>query len=201
MKKISLIAVALASLLVSYSTLHAQKLTKKELKTWKKKLRQTTPQQFKTLTEKINSLQRERNALVSQAKTFDREKAELQTQIDEKATQIAKLEQKIRTLEEESAVSHTGADSEDWSTGVVYKVQVGAFRNKDLSQYQAQGNFWMEDNDGTKKYTIARFRNYEEATLFKDYMREMGVQDAWIVAYEDNLRKDITDVLPAEGDN
>ncbi|MCS6833093.1 MAG: hypothetical protein NZ521_05940, partial [Flammeovirgaceae bacterium] len=57
---------------------------------------------------------------------------------------------------------------------------------------------WVEEEDGVKKYTIAYFRDYWEADTFKKYMREMGVKDAWIVAYENNVRRDIKQVLDAK---
>jgi hypothetical protein len=55
-----------------------------------------------------------------------------------------------------------------------------------------------EDQDGVKKYTIAAFRDYWEADLFKKYLREMGVNDAWIVSYKDGVRVQIESVLSAE---
>ena len=58
-----------------------------------------------------------------------------------------------------------------------------------------------EDEDGVKKYTIAAFRDYWEADLFKKYLREMGVNDAWIVSYKDGVRVQIESVLSAEDQN
>lgn len=90
-------------------------------------------------------------------------------------------------------------DQDDYSEGTVYRVQVGAFRNKDLMKFVGHRRFHAEeDADGVKKYTIAAFRDYWEADLFKKYMREMGVKDAWIVAYKDNIRVQIESVLSAE---
>ncbi|MEJ0031097.1 MAG: hypothetical protein WDO15_12290 [Bacteroidota bacterium] len=71
----------------------------------------------------------------------------------------------------------------DFSKGVVFKVQVGAFKNKDLSKYfDNNPNFGGEaaDKDAAEpqKITIGIFRDYWEAVTFKKYMREMGVKDA-----------------------
>ena len=43
--------------------------------------------------------------------------------------------------------------------------------------------------------TIGIFRDYWEADTFKKYLREMGVKDAWIVPFKDNVRVEIKDVL------
>ncbi len=175
------------------------KKAKNEKKEWKKKMKKVDPLDFKAMTEKLSSLQKENSALRSQVNNFDQEKAQLNAQIAEKNEQVAQLQEELSdaqsTMSKESNTATAMGDGEDWSQGVVYRVQIGAFRNKDLTQFQNTGNFWMEDRDGLKKYTIANFRDYNEASTFKDYMREMGVKDAWIVSYEDNIRKDINEVL------
>ena len=51
------------------------------------------------------------------------------------------------------------------------------------------------DADGTKKYTLGFFGDYWEAENFKKYLREMGVKDAWIVAYKNGSRVELKDVL------
>jgi hypothetical protein len=98
----------------------------------------------------------------------------------------------------------------DFSKGIVFKVQIGAFKNKDLAKYfDNNPNFGGEVKEGEpQKVTIGIFRDYWEADTFKKYMREMGVKDAWIVPYKDGQRVDIKDVLegviaekPATGAN
>ena len=81
--------------------------------------------------------------------------------------------------------------------GVVFKVQIGAFRNKDLSKYfENNENFGGEtDADGVQKITLGKFRDYWESDTFKKYLREMGVNDAWIVPYKDGERVAMKDVL------
>jgi hypothetical protein len=85
----------------------------------------------------------------------------------------------------------------DFSKGVVFKVQIGAFKNKDLAKYfENNPNFGGEVKEGEpQKMTIGIFRDYWEADTFKKYMREMGVKDAWIVPYKDGTRVEIKDVL------
>jgi hypothetical protein len=85
----------------------------------------------------------------------------------------------------------------DFSKGLVFKVQVGAFKNKNLAKYfDNNPNFGGEVKEGEpQKVTIGIFRDYWEADTFKKYLREMGVSDAWIVPYKDAQRVDIKDVL------
>ena len=87
----------------------------------------------------------------------------------------------------------------DFSRGLVFKVQIGAFRKKDLAKYfDNNPNFGGEATDkGEQKFTIGIFRDYWEADKFKKYMRAMGVSDAWIVPYRDGQRVEIKEVLDA----
>ncbi len=91
----------------------------------------------------------------------------------------------------------TQEEPETTGPGVTYKVQIGAFKNKDLTKYFGTSkNFSGEvDADGTKKYTICFFKDYWEADNFKKYMREMGVKDAWVVAYKEGKRVPLKDAL------
>jgi len=174
------------------------KKSKKEAKEWKKKMKTMDPLAFKAMSEELQVLKGE-------AATKDRELSALRKQVTSKDAevaakdaQIAELQQKIEAMNmQPKDVSPT---AEDFTKGIVYKVQVGAFKNKDLTKYTALENFdWEKDADGVKKYTIGHFRDYWEADTFKKYLREMGVKDAWIVAYEDNQRKDIKEVLDKSG--
>jgi seryl-tRNA synthetase len=197
MKNRILLLLFLAFCTLGSTSTFAQKLTKKEKaeqKKWKKKMKEVDPLEFKEMTEKVNNMQRENNVLKTQITRLQESQGSMQAELEEKQRQVENLLAQVEDAKSNTIASF-GPDGDDWSKGVVYKVQIGAFRNKDLSRYQDQGNFWIEDSDGVKKYTIARFRDYDVATHFKNYMREMGVKDAWIVAYEDNQRKDINDVM------
>lgn len=170
------------------------KKSKKERKQWKKKMKSMDPLAFKAMSEELQVLKGE-------TATKDRELSALRKQITSKDAemsakdaQIAELTQKLAAAE--AIPKNVTSNAEDFTKGIVYKVQIGAFRNKDLMEFVNKKNFKGEtDEDGVKKYTIGHFRDYWEANTFKKYLREMGVKDAWIVAYENNQRKDITDVL------
>lgn len=167
---------------------------KKEAKKWKKKMKDMDPIKFKAMYEDVNTLTAENSALKKNISNLENQIKDRQSIVSSKDQQIADLQQKLTDVQSDCGKNVT-AGGDDYTQGIVYKVQIGAFRNKDLSQFQEKGNFWTEDEDGIKKYTIGFFRDYWEADTFKKYLREMGVKDAWIVAYENNSRKDIKEVL------
>lgn len=163
-------------------------------KEWSKKMKDLKPLDYKALVE-------ERDALKKTASESEAAKASLQADIDSKKTEIEKLKAQLehaqKTPSGGSEQAATAASTKTPAKGVVFKVQVGNFKNKDLSKYfENNSNFSGEiDEDGTKKYTLGVFNNYWEADKFKKYMREMGVKDAWIVSYKDGKRIAIKDAL------
>ena len=177
-------------------------LSKKEKKEWKKRKKKMDEEEFKSMFEENSALRGNVNSLKSQISS-------LQSRISDKDAKIAELTSEIQALEDqlanaqskpqqtpqvvEQVIEQPTAPSED---GVVFKVQIGAFRNKDLSKYfDNTPNFTGENQDGLQKITLGLFRDYWEADTFKKYLREMGVRDAWIVPYKDGVRVPMKDVL------
>ncbi|MEM7055467.1 MAG: hypothetical protein AAF392_01105 [Bacteroidota bacterium] len=83
--------------------------------------------------------------------------------------------------------------------GVIFKVQVSADRDLDLSDVLVDDshhkNLEQEEAEGVNKYTIGHFRNYWEADKLKKGLRKMGIRWAWIVPYKDGKRVLLKEVL------
>jgi len=147
----------------------------------------------------------------SDASNTKRQTSTLEGKIKDKDARISELTQQLRGMEAQVANAKKLAEEAKSAppppppsdapvyddSGVVFKVQIGAFRNKDLSKYfDNTENFSGEtDEDGVQKITLGRFRDYWESDTFKKYLREMGVSDAWIVPYKDGKRVAMKDVL------
>ncbi len=200
--KTNVIIVCLA-LIFSGSQVFAQ-LSKAEKKEWKKKAKEyaKNPSSLKEFTEAKQTADNNVSQLNTQVK-------QLQTTVSDKNARIADLEDQISKMRSEltsvkgelaQLKENPPVNAMDFSRGVVYKVQVGAFKNKDLSKYfENNPNFGGEaagkDKNDPQRITIGIFRDYWEADTFKKYMRDMGVKDAWIVPYRDGQRVEIKDVL------
>lgn len=189
-------------------------LSKKERKEWKKKAKEYSknPQNLKQLIE-------DKDAATGQLSSLNQKLADLQSSVGEKDARIAELEDQLSRSRSELTATRAElaqlkespvVNPMDFSKGVIFKVQIGAFKNKDLAKYfDNNPNLGGEVKENEpQKITIGIFRDYWEADKFKKYMREMGVKDAWIVPYKDGQRVEIKDVLegvvaekPAEGTN
>ena len=180
-----------------------EKLDKATNKEWKRKLKTTGPAEFKKMSDDNTALLAEREQLL-------KEKTAMQAKFQVDQEELAKLKASMDAAmapaanTEDATKEAYEARSKDVAKGVIFKVQIGAFRNRDLSKYLDNSpNFTGEtDFDGARKYTLGYFGDYWEADQFKKYLREMGVHDAWTVAYRDGKRVPLRDVLegaPAEG--
>jgi hypothetical protein len=178
-------------------------LSKQEKKEWKKKAKEfsKSPESLKQLTEEkqaaegqVTSLNTKLTELQASVSDKDAKITELEDQLTQSRNQLTTTKAELASLKEGPAAP---VNSMDFSTGVVFKVQIGAFKNKDLSKYfENNPNFGGQmAEEGTQAFTIGLFRDYWEADIFKKYMREMGVKDAWIVPFKDGQRVDIKDVL------
>ena len=200
--KTRLLLVCLA-LIFSGSQVFAQ-LSKAEKKEWKKKAKEFSknPASLKDLTEAKQTADNTVTKLTGDNK-------QLQSTVSDKNSRIAELEDQISRMRGELTSTKTElaqlkanppVNPTDFSKGVVFKVQVGAFKNKDLSKYfDNNPNFGGEaagkDPANPQRITIGVFRDYWEADTFKKYMRDMGVKEAWIAPYKDGTRVEIKDVM------
>lgn len=198
MKKLTLLF-CLALLFAGTQTF--AQLSKQEKKEWKKKAKEYAkqPANLKQLTEdkqnadnQVATLNRRISEMQGAMSNKDARIAELEDQLSQMRGQLTAARAELAQLKESPVINPM-----DFSKGVVFKVQVGAFKNKDLSKYfDNNPNFGGEVRENEpQRVTIGIFRDYWEADQFKKYMREMGVKDAWIVPYKDGQRTEIKDVL------
>ncbi len=175
---------------------------KKLMKEWKKKKKRMSPEEFKELVESNEKMK-------SQITIMRADLEDAQNQLEAKNDEISDLKSKNKSLQaritqmqNEKPKSIPGFAVGNPNEGIVFKVQIGAFKNKDLSKFiDNNPNFSGDEEGGMKKYSIGIFRDYWEADAFKKYLREMGVKDAWIVSYKDGQRVDIKDVLEGVVEN
>ncbi|MEM7298864.1 MAG: Ezrin/radixin/moesin family protein [Bacteroidota bacterium] len=187
-------------LAVTIANTATAQMSKKEAKEWKKRIKSLTPEQYKALLEEnksikgqLSSLKKEAGNVDSKLKEKDDQIADYQDQISSMRRELADAKKKASSAPKESQYASKATVP---SKGVVFKVQIVAFKQKDLKKFAADNpSFEVDDKAGTLRYTIGIFRDYWEADTFKKYLREMGVKDAWIVSYKDGKRVPIKEVL------
>ncbi|MEO9872282.1 Ezrin/radixin/moesin family protein [Ekhidna sp.] len=196
-KSISLIALALCFVFAFDAT---AQMDKKEAKEWKKRIKKLEPEQYKQLLDENKSLKGQVTSLKTELGNIDDRLADKDEQILTYQSQVGDLREELSRLQSKQpadnvASNNTGGNIDE-NKGVVFKVQLGAFKKKeDLSKYDTSQNFSAENKDGLQKFTIGVFKEYRDASTFKKYLREMGVKDAWVVSYKEGSRVPLKDVL------
>lgn len=175
-------------------------LSKQEKKEWKKRMKSTDPAEFKNMVEENSSLKGQVSSLNSQISSFQTRISDKDAKISELQDEVTKLEKQLAEAEAAKAVEPEPMDvspKNQVEKGVVFKVQIGAYKGMDMTKYLDKGEGFSGEvaGDGTQKYTLGSFTDYWEADKFKKYLREMGVKDAWIVPYKDGVRVPMKDVL------
>ena len=177
----------------------AKKAEKADKKAWKKKAKEYTkkPLQLKKAFEESQSLKRQVSELKSENSDFESTLSDKDAKISEMQSDVTKLRSDLGVAKNEVREMRASANTKPIEKGVVFKVQIGTFQKKDFSNYfENNENFSGEvGDDGSQKITLGRFAKYWEADTFKKHLRSMGVKDAWIVPYKDNVRVPIKEVL------
>ena len=200
MKKFTTLFILVLGLTLSFDAL--SQLSKKEKKEWKKRVKSLTPEQYKSLVDEnkglkgqVTSLNDELSAKNAANKEKDNQIAQYEVQMKEMRTRITANAKK--TKEKGTNSGGVMIKKRPAVKGIAFKVQIGAFQNKDLSKYLTKSDSFFGEvgEDGLMRYTLGVFTDYWEADTFKKYMREMGVSDAWIISYRDGVRVPIKEVL------
>ena len=200
MKKIAILLSVLFCLCLAFPA-EAQ-LSRKERKQWKKQMKSLEIEEFKNLVEERAAMEAEVSSLNSQVKSLqgelkakEEQASKAQSELKDLKNQLAETETALSKLQQDDSMDISGQGTRV-AKGVVFKVQIGAFKNKDLSKYFSKnGSFDGEVDNSLERYTLGTFQDYWEADKFKKYLREMGVKDAWIVSYKDGQRVPLKDVL------
>ncbi len=207
-----LIGVLTASMAFGQMTKAEKKAYKLEMKEWKKKKKAMSSDDFKVLFEEHNQLKAANAAMNGEIETLEEQITAKDGQISDQQKQIQRMQAEFQAAQREltnlksnppkPAYNPDLVNGEDFSVGIVFKVQVGAFRKMDLGKYAENSKeFSQEDMQELRKYVIGNFRNYEDANVLKRYLREMGVEDAWIVPYRDSKRVPLKDVIDSTAKN
>ncbi|KAA1242631.1 SPOR domain-containing protein [Aquimarina sp. RZ0] len=123
-------------------------------------------------------------------KESDRKVTILKNEIVELEETIKKMamEQEIKTPSE----TDTSRNKSSLKDELVYAVQIGAFKEKDLSLYSDNFvNFKEIKSDNFNKYALGNFSSLSEAKNFRRELVRLGFKGAFIASYQNGERQKI----------
>ena len=202
MKRYLFILVALFLSVGMVNSVHAQKKSKEEKKKekaekklWKKKAKSYAKSPLSLRDDLENAQKRLRECSAKNKEMQDKYVAalsradSLENVINAKTSELASLARKYEKLEA-AYEAQKNVNEKGIVPGLVYRVQVGAYVHFDMNQHleHTDKTFEGETQDGMNKYMMGNFRDMTYAEAFRDDVRKLGIEDAWIVPYIDGTR-------------
>ncbi|MBX2870916.1 MAG: hypothetical protein KTR30_02420 [Saprospiraceae bacterium] len=197
--------IIILTLMVSFGyTAHAQKLTKEEKKALKAQLKKyrKNPELLRDLTEESDALREENRELQSRINQMESEKSHSSSQVAQKDRELMELnnrlldaQEALRQKNEEPPAVMTPREVE---TGTHFKIQIGAYEKTYIPENLAGEDMGLESDGSLQKVLVGKFNDYQAAKELKKYIRNIGIKDAFIVAYRDGLRVDLDEVVAEE---
>jgi predicted RNase H-like nuclease (RuvC/YqgF family) len=184
-------------LLLSVGQMHAQsskKERKAELKHWKKEVKKykKNPLALKKIMDKYEQYKDENKELQDQVNSFETERGQDLRKISQLEQEVARLNNSLMDAEENArqlSMKQEEMADKGLMMGLVYRVQIGAYSERSLStDLDTTEDMDLEEADGMQKILVGQFRELTKAEELQDYMKTIGVSDAWVVPYKDGVR-------------
>ena len=194
MKKI--IAVLMTFLLIAGINLaEAQTLSKKERKALKKEIKtyKKNPEKWVRMQKKHKKEVLNLNDAVIDLKAKLVEMDKLRAEKEELASKLMVLQAKYASLE-------SSMPSTKLPMGTVYQVQMGYYEYLNLASFNEKlKTIKAEDVDGKKRYVIGHFVNLMDAVQFRNDIKTLGIDDAFVSQYKNGTRIMDFDAMKAIG--
>lgn len=192
MKKILILGIAL-SIGSGAMAQSATELSKEERKYWKKEARlyKKNPELLKDLAEAFEEAQVDVSVMEFEMDSLKVILEGYLSNIADNGRRMTKLEKQLAAQKELVAKMKLEAETKavKYDKGVTFRVQIGAFRQRDLSEFfDNTENFHGETQKGVQKYTVGIFHDKAKAQAFRAQLVAIGIKDAWIVKYVDGQR-------------
>ncbi len=138
------------------------------------------------------------------------EVTKLNTEVEELKAKLAEMENlraekqelasKLSALEAQYSKLKSSIPSTKIPMGTVYQVQMGYYEYLDLVSFNEKLKTIKAENvDGKKRYVIGHFDNLMDAVQFRNDIKALGVDDAFVSKYIDGQREMKFDAMKAIG--
>lgn len=169
-------------------------VSREEEKFWKQKAKMyrkdpmALKAEFENYQQQIEDLKAQVRELMENQGGDSDEEAKLRMQLIELENSNERFQKENARLRGELASRNKVAEM-GIRNGLIFRVQLVA---SVLNEFNAPGavsdDVLVERSDGFNKFLIGGFRTYQEAEQFREEVRELGFDDAWIVPYIDGER-------------
>ncbi|HAS39170.1 MAG TPA: hypothetical protein DCS93_01765 [Microscillaceae bacterium] len=187
----------------------AQELSKAEKKALKKEAKDLykNPAKLKILkdakdkaNEELNKNKQEILKLKAAQHDFEQRESVMLSTIDSMSARLKRANDKIKELENRKPVAAANPTTPTGTVaGVVFKVQVGAYKGGNIGTGNGGSDYTNESADGYNKHLLGSFKQYQPAKSFASHLERLGIKGAWVVAFKDGNRISIKEALGGAG--
>lgn len=183
MKKI-ILAVLTILLAAGINLAEAQTLSKKERRALKKEIKT-----YKKNPDKWVRMQKKHKTEVVTLNTEVEELEAKLAEMDALRAEKQELADKLAALEAQYANLKSSIPGTALPMGTVYQVQMGYYEYLNLASFNERlKTIKAEDADGKKRYVIGYFDNLMDAVQFRNDIKTLGLDDAFVSQYVDGNR-------------
>jgi regulator of replication initiation timing len=174
---------------------------KQEEKFWKSKAKGyvknplSLKRDFEMYQNQITELKEQVAQLQSVQTSKENEVASVKNQVDSLKWENVQMKGEKQSLQkkidklEVSFKSATKVVEVGVKPGLIYRVQIGAFSQHEMKNKPVKADDFVEEKvDGLNKYMLGNARTQQDAELFAEELKKIGIKDAWVVPYIDGLR-------------
>ena len=150
---------------------------------------------FQKQKKELARLDEDATAKNAQALQKKADAQKMEKDLQQKDESIAYYEEQLRKLQKDRPEVNA-TSQERANRDCIFSVQVGAYKNKDLTQYMDKStNFIVEQGEeGFKKYMLGYFTSYWEAKNFSKYLDKAGAQSYVVGFYKKKRVPDLKDM-------
>lgn len=184
-------------------SVQAQKVSKAE----KKALKKEAKAMYKDVTKlkALKDSKKEADSVLAETKKeilklkatqhdFEQRESVMLSTIDSLSARLKRAKDRIKELETNKPVATATPTTTSVVQGVVFKVQVGAYKNKNFD-HNNNTDYTKENADGYNKHVLGSFNQYQEAKSFAEHLVQLGIKGAWVVAFKDGVRISVKEAL------
>lgn len=86
--------------------------------------------------------------------------------------------------------------------GIIFTIQIGAYLGVDMERFRTNMvSLYQDRSAGINQFTLGVLSTHEEAAEFRDIVRSIGFEDAYITAFRNGHRVSIQEALSARTSN
>ena len=175
-----------SAFLLTSVDVNAQTISKKRKKVLKKELKalKKDPAKYDKMLKK--------NA--AEKKEMEVENTRLKTAVSYLEEQNNLLKMQIDELDARYSALLEKQNNTSLPDGIAYQVQMGYYQYLNLASFNEQmKTIKAEEVDGAKRYVVGHFLELEDAIQFRDDIKKLGIEDAFVSQYingERNMKFD-----------